>query len=147
MKKEQIIGRTLQFLLIVGTFMIMLSGEIKFFIVSLIFFALGGISEFIFMNYFRIKTKEKISAKNNIKKKIQYGTLWVHKNLDSIKKYNTTIYNFEKIGIIPCTIAYLIMMGYVLIALFLYSFIQDYAFLVYLIPIITNSYSFLKNKY
>jgi hypothetical protein len=147
MEKEKILGYGIQLLLIFLTLIIMLIGGIKFLIISVIFYGGGGIFEFMIMNYFYSKDKEKISKKDKFSKKIKNGFLWVHRNCDFIKKYNTTIYNFKGVGQLPSFTSYLIMLLYVVLAFFLFKKISYYAFIIYTIPIITNIFSFFKYHY
>jgi len=147
MEKEKILGHGIQILIILFTFIIMFIGGIRFLIISIIFYLGGGIFEFIVMNYFYSKGIEKISKKDEFSKKIKNGFLWVHKNCDFIEKYNTTIYDFKKIGQLPSFTSYLIMFLYVAIAFFLFKKVSYYAFIIYTIPVITNISSFFKYRY
>ncbi|MBU1136714.1 MAG: hypothetical protein ABIG37_03725 [Nanoarchaeota archaeon] len=147
MTLKNFLGRSLQFILVLFAVIIMLSARFEFFIISFVFYAFGGIFEFIIMNKFYGDKKEKLSYKDKTIKKIKNGFLWVHKNLKFIKKYNSTIYDFNKIGILTCVSSYAIMLMYIIIARLLFNSISYYAFLIYLIPTITNIYYFHKYKY
>jgi len=115
-----------------------------FFLISLGFFAIGGGYEFAIMNKFY--SKEKKFNKKSIKEKIKYGFLWVHMITDCIKFHGTKLYSPRKLGFLPIIIAYIIMALYVLLALILYQF-SIYGLLIYLIPAITNTWSFFRNDY
>ena len=91
--------------------------------------------------------KEKRFKKDNMKESIKYGFLWVHFNVDCIKKYGVKLYYFRKLGSFPTFVAYFIMIIYVLIGLILYKNFSYYGFLVYLIPMITNAVSFWRKGY
>ncbi|MFW5846973.1 MAG: hypothetical protein ACOCUU_02315 [Nanoarchaeota archaeon] len=145
--KEEIIGRFFQIVFILMALAIMYFGGLKFFIVSIIFFGSGGAFEFLIMNYFYSKPKKNLSKKDKNATKISNAFLWVHRNIDFIKRYNTTIYDFNKIGSLVCALSYFIILVYVAIAFLLYKQFSYYGFLIYLIPIISNSYSFFRNHY
>ena len=99
------------------------------------------------MNSFCSKPKKNLSKKDKNTTKIKNAFLWVHRNVDFIKNYNNTIYDFNKIGSLVCALSYLIMFVYVAIAFFLYKQFSYYGFAIYLIPIIFNVYSFFKHRY
>jgi len=145
--KEEIIGRFFQIIFILAALVTMYFGGLRFLIVSIIFFGSGGAFEFLIMNYFYSKPKKDISKKDKNTTKIKNAFLWIHQNVDFIKKYNTTIYDFNKVGSLICTLSYLIMFIYVVIALFLFNQFSYYGFMIYLIPIISNVYSFFRNYY
>ena len=142
-----IIGRFFQIIFILAALATMYFAGFKFFIVSIIFFGSGGAFEFLIMNFFYSNSKKNLSKKDKNTTKINNAFLWIHRNIDFIKKYNTTIYDFNKMGSLVCIISYLIMFLYVVIAFLLYKQFSYYGFLIYLIPIISNSYSFFKNHY
>jgi len=145
--KEKILGYSLQVLLVIVAFIIMLEGGLIFLIVSAIFFGAGGIFEAIIMSRFHSRPRQKISKRDKISRKIKNAFLWVHKNIEFIEKYDTTVYDFEKIGILASVSVYAIMLAYITIALILFNKFLYYGFLVYLIPIITNIASFFRHSY
>ncbi len=145
--KEEIIGRFFQIIFIVITLFIMYLGGWKFLIISFIFFACGGAFEFIIMNRFYSKQKIKIVKQDKNATKIKNAFLWVHRNVDFIKRYNTTIYDFNKIGSLVSTLSYSIMFLYVVIAFYLFKQFSYYGFLIYVVPIISNAFSFFRNRY
>jgi|TARA_Y100000310_G_scaffold58097_1_gene53321 hypothetical protein len=145
--KEEFIGRFFQIFLVLISVVVAFFGGLEFFIISFIFLASGGFFEFIIMNNFYSKPKIKITKKDKNDIKIKNAFLWVHKNVEFIKKYNTTIYDFNKIGFLVSTFSYLIMFIYVVIAFLLFRQFSYYGFLIYLIPIILNAYSFFRNRY
>ena len=145
--KNTIFGRFFQIFFILATFYVMYLGGLRFLIISLIFFFGGGIFEFVIMNRFYSKPKENISIRDSLSKKIKNAFLWVHKNIDFMKKYNTTIYNFNKVGFLVSFFSYLIVFFYVLIVLFLFGQFSYYGFLIYLIPVLTNLCCFFRQKY
>lgn len=148
MNKENIFGQIIQFLLVGITFIIMLFGGLRFLVVSLIFFGLAGVFEFIIMHRFFGKLSKKISKRDSLKIKFKNSFLWVHGILTFILLYNTTIYNFKKNGLLLGAIPYFIMLFYVVLAFILYKFNYGYfSFIPYLIPIILNLYSFFNLKY
>ena len=147
MTKEEIIGRFFQIFFIAITFLIMYLAGWKFFIISFIFVACGGAFEFIIINQFYSKQKIKIAKKDENITKIKNAFLWVHKTVDFIKRYNATIYNFNKIGYLVSSYSYFIMYLYVIIAFFLFKQFSYYGFLIYLVPVISNVFSFFRNKY
>jgi hypothetical protein len=122
-------------------------GGMEFFIISFIFFAGAGIFEFLIMDRFYSKEKTKILKKDKNAIKIGNAFLWVHKIIDFIKRYNSTIYDFKKIGFLISSISYLIMFLYVTLAFFLFREFYYYGLLIYLIPIASNVYSFFRNRY
>jgi len=144
---KEIIGRSIQFFLIIITLIVMYFGGVKFLIISLIFFFSGGVFEFIIMNFFIGKAKKSITKKDKIATKINNAFLWVHKNIIFIKTYGTTVYNFDKVGFLVSIFAYLTMFLYVVLAFFLFRQFSYYGFLIYLIPIISNTYCFVRNRY
>lgn len=89
----------------------------------------------------------KIGKKDKNSTKISNALLWVHQNIEFIKKYNTTIYEFEKVGFIVSVFPYFIILVYVAIAFYLFKQFSYFGFCIYLIPIISNIFSFLKNEY
>jgi hypothetical protein len=145
--KEGIIGRFCQIFLIVLTLIIMYLGGLKFAIVSIMFFSLGGLFEFFIMSCFYSKSEKSISKKDGIPIKLKNSFLWVHGNVEFIRKYNNTIYNFKKIGSSVCFFSYLIMLLYVAVAFALFNKFSYYGFLIYLIPVITNIYFFFQFRY
>jgi hypothetical protein len=145
--KEEIIGRFFQIVFILMALATMYFGGLKFLIISIIFFGFGGAFEYLIINYFYSKPKKNLSKKDKNATKIKNAFLWVHRNIDFIKRYNTTIYDFNKIGSLVCALSYLIMLVYVAIAFFLYKQFSYYGFTIYLIPIISNVYSFFKHRY
>jgi hypothetical protein len=109
----------------------------KFFIISFIFFGGGGLFEWLMMRRPYPLTKP-FRKKRTFLIKISEGVMWVHEIVFFIAIRRTTIYDFKKLGYIPSISAYIIMLFYVLIAYILYPIISYLAFLVYLIPVITN---------
>ena len=147
-KNKFYLGEAINYLIILIILtIIFLFKETLFQGISLIFILLGGLGEYIFKNKFYSKETNKISFKDNLKTKIKNGFLWVHANIFYIKKYGTKIYNYEKVGILVSSTAYVIMLIYILAALALYNQFSEYGLLIYLIPIISNLYFFIKNKY
>ncbi|MBU1245629.1 MAG: hypothetical protein ABIJ20_04605 [Nanoarchaeota archaeon] len=140
--KERVIGRFFQFFLAIVAliFMVYIGGE--FLIISLIFFFTAGIFEFLFLNNF--VSKKKTSKKP---KGIKDSFLWVHQIINFIKKYNTDIYDFKKVKGVVAAFSYFIIFLYILVAFLLFKIFSYYGFIIYTIPIITNIYSFFKNKY
>ena len=145
--KEKILGRTYQVLLIlISIGIIILSLDLKFIIISFLFFGVaGGGWEFITMNKFYAKGIK--IKKENIRESIKYGLLWVHFNIDCIKRYGTKMYYFKKLGSFPTFVSYLTMTLYILTALLLYQTFSYYGLIIYIIPFLTNLYSFWKNNY
>ncbi len=148
MNKKEIFGNGIQFLLVGITFLVMLIGGLKFFIVSLIFFGLAGLFEFVVMHRFFAKSSKKISKRDNFTMKLKNGFLWVHGILAFIWLYNDTVYNFKKNGLLLGTIPYFIMLSYIILAFILYRFNYSYfSFIPYLVPVVLNLYSFFNLKY
>jgi len=145
--KEEFIERGFQFAIVLYIFIIMIIGGWLFFLASLIFFALAAAFEGVIINRFVSKSKGKISKKDKISKKLKDGFLWVHGIIHFIKKYNLTIYHSEKIGNLTGIISYLVIFLYVAIAYLLFQVVSYFAFIIYLIPIITNILFFFKNHY
>ena len=145
--KEEFIERGFQFAIVLYIFIIMIIGGWLFFLASLIFFALAAAFEGVIINRFVSKSKGKISKKDKISKKLKDGFLWVHGIIHFIKKYNLTIYHPEKIGNLTGIISYLVIFLYVAIAYLLFQVVSYFAFIIYLIPIITNILFFFKNHY
>lgn len=142
MKKEALVGIFAQIILVILAVIVMALGGRYFFTVSFGFFFLAGIAEFIFANNFK--------GKAHLKPKTKDGILWVHGVAEYIKRYNTTIYNFKKLGPSQSFLAYLIMFIYIVVALFLYKHFDHstyFVYLIYLIPILSNLYYFLRNNY
>ena len=133
--KNIIFGRGYQILLIlISLSIIILSSDIWFIGISIIFLGIaGGGYEFITLNKFY--AKEIKFKKNSLKEGIKYGLLYVHFNIDCIKKYGTKIYHFEKLGSTPTLIAYGTMTTYILISLILYTQFSYYGLIIYLIPL------------
>ena len=148
MKKETLIGNGIDYLIILLVFVLMFFGGLRFFIVSFIFFGSGGLFEYVIMTRFYGRSKLKISRKDKLWKKIFNGFIWVHYIVPFVASYGTTIYNYKKLGHLTNFFAYLIMFLYVLVAFLLYSRNPSYfVFIVYLIPVISNSWGFLKHRY
>ncbi len=145
--KEQFLERGFQLVIALYTFIIMLLAGWIFFLASFIFFTLAAVFEGTIMNRFVSKGKEKISKKDKFIKKIKDGFLWVHGIIHFIKKYNLTIYHHERIGNLTGVISYLVILLYIVIAYFLFQIISYLAFVIYLIPIITNITFYLRNHY
>lgn len=143
--KKYFLGHGIQFIFLLSMLGLMYIGGAQFLIISLIFILIGGFAEFIFMKKFH--SSRKIRGRLNLNEKIKKGFFWVHTNVGDIKKYGTNIYSFDKIGILPLIVAYLIMLIYVLIALILFRVYGYYGLGIYLIPAITNIYSFWMNNY
>lgn len=148
MNTKIIITRIFQGTLLLGSLIIsFFVGNIYILIYSFIFLGLGGFFEEIIMNKFYSKGTKKISKRDKLSKKIRYSFLWTHSIIRFIKTYSTTIYDYKKIGYLTSIISYLTIALYVFIVTILYSSIDYYALLVYLIPVIANGYDFLTNKY
>jgi len=145
--KEDFMANGMHIIIIASAFIIMLFGNFTFFLASLIFFLLAGWFEWIIMSKFVGKGKRKISKKDKITKQIKNSFLWVHGILHFIKKYNLSIYHPKKVGVLTGVISYFIIFLYVLVAYVLYQFVSYFAFIIYLIPIITNILFFFKNHY
>ena len=145
--KEDFIERGSQLTIILYAFIIMFIGGWIFLLASFIFFALAAAFEGVIVGRFVSKTKGKISKKDKISKKLKDGFLWVHGIIHFIKKYNTTIYYPEKIGNLTGIISYFIILLYIGIAYLLFQVISYYAFIIYLIPIITNLIFYFRNHY
>lgn len=146
-KIHHIIGRFFQVGLIIASLMIIFIGEAGFLITSLIFFSSGGAFEYIIMDKFRGNLKYSISKKDNLLIKIKNSFLWVHRNILFMKKYGTTIYNFDRLGSFVCVGAYLIMFFYIVLGFYLFNLYSYAGMLIYLIPIFTNLWDFMRNKY
>jgi len=58
MKKDKLFGNGIQTLMILFALFIMYLGGLKFVIISIIFYGIGGLYEFIIMNNFYSKSKE-----------------------------------------------------------------------------------------
>jgi len=118
-----------------------------FFLASIIFLVLAATFEVVIMNRFVSKSKGKISKKDKVTKKIKDGFLWVHGIINFIKKYNLTIYCPEKIGNLTGIVSYLVIFLYLIIAYLLFQIISYFAFIIYLITIITNIIFYFRNHY
>jgi len=145
--KEEFIEKGFQLVIILYAFFIMFIGGWLFFLGSLIFFALAAAFEGVIINKFVSKSKGKISKKDKITKKIKDGFLWVHGIIHFIKKYNLTIYHSEKIGNLTGIISYLVVFLYIAVAYLLFQIVSYFAFIIYLIPIITNIIFYFQNHY
>lgn len=145
--KEEFIEGGFQFAIVLYILIIMLLGGWIFFLVSLIFFVLAATFERVIMDRFVSKSKEKISKKDKISKKLKDGFLWVHGIIHFIKKYNLTIYSPEKIGNLTGIVSYFVIFLYVLIAYLLFQIISYFAFIIYLIPMATNIIFYFRNHY
>lgn len=145
--KEEFIERGFQLVIILYIFIIMFLGGWIFLLASLIFFVLAAAFEGVIINRFVSKNKAKISKKDKISKKVKDGFLWVHGIIYFIKKYNTTIYHHEKIGNLTGIISYFVVFLYVGIAYLLFQVVSYYAFIIYLIPIVTNIVFYFQNHY
>lgn len=137
MKIKDFLTHFLTFLLVALTFVMMWLGGTKFLIISFIFFGGGGLFEWIMMRRPHPLTKS-FKKKRTFLVKISEGVMWVHEIVFFIAIRRTTIYDFKRLGYLPSIFAYLTMFVYVLIAYLLYPIISYLAFLVYLIPVITN---------
>ena len=137
MKLKDFLAHSLHFLLVALTFVMMWLGGTKFLIISFIFFGGGGLFEWIMMRRPHPLTKS-FKKKRTFLVKISEGVMWVHEIVFFIAIRRTTIYDFRRLGYLPSIFAYLTMFVYVLIAYLFYPIISYSAFLVYLIPIITN---------
>jgi len=145
--KEEFIEEGFQLVIVLYTFIIMLIGGWIFLLASFIFFALAATFEGVIASRFVSKGKGKISKKDNPLKKIKDGFLWVHGIIHFIKKYNITIYYPKKIGNLTGIISYLVIFLYVVIAYLLFQVVSYFAFIVYLIPIVTNIIFYFRNHY
>jgi hypothetical protein len=142
MKGNQIIGYSFQVLFISLILVLSYIGERIFFIFSILFLFAGGFYEFVIMNNFKGTGKENPSKCGTFKSSF----LWVHQNVDFIKRFGKTIYSYDKTSkYIFCS--YLIFFLYVLVAFILYRFLYLYSILIYLFPVLTNLYSFFRNRY
>ena len=121
-------------------------GGLKFFVVSFIFFIIGGAFELIITFRFYGSNK-KDTKSSSTKSEILNGILWVHEGINFIKINNTTIYEFKKFGLTTLFVSYLTMNFYVGVSLLMYNFFGNYAFILYLLPVITNLKSFFENDY
>ena len=137
MRIKDFLTHFLTFLLVALTFVMMWLGGIKFLIISFIFFGGGGLFEWIMMRRTYLLTKS-FKKKRTFLVKISEGVMWVHEIVFFIAVRRTTIYDFRRLGYLPSIFAYLTMFVYVLIAYLFYPIISYLAFLVYLIPVITN---------
>ena len=81
--KENIIGRFFQIFFIAVALLIMYLGGWKFFIVSFIFFGIGGAFEFIIINRFNSNSKNNIS-KNAIDSNTKGGLILSKSNKNNI---------------------------------------------------------------
>jgi len=145
-RKEDIIGYGINSILIAIALVIMFLGGLKFLIISLIFYAGGGLFEFVITNRFygpKVKLLKKIPSTS----KIANGFLWVHGIVRFIRINNTTIYDFKKLKYLPSFTAYLIMLSYILIAFFLFKEFSYWAFIIYLVPLIINIAVFFSYHY
>lgn len=151
LNKEEVTGHTLQFSIVLLTGLVLFLDYIEkenyLLIISAIFFITGGLSEYIFMNHFYAKGNKSLKKSDRLIKKIKNSFLLVHANIYFIKKYGATIYNFKETVIILSVVPYLIMLLYILVAHIFYRIIGYSSFIIYLIPVITNTYYFLKNRY
>ncbi len=145
--KKRFFSNGAHFIILAASFVIMFFGVLKFLLVSLIFILLAAVFEGVIMNRFVSNGKEKISKKDSITKQIKNGSLWVHGIMHFIKKYNLTIYHSEKIGNLTGVISYFVIFLYVVVAYLLYQVISYFAFVIYLIPIITNIIYYFKYSY
>ena len=145
--KEEFIEGGFQLVIALYTFIIMFIGGWVFLLASFVFFALAAAFEGVIINRFVSKGKEKISKKDKITKKIKDGFLWVHGIIHFIKKYNLTSYQPEKIVNLTGIISYLVIFLYVAIAYLLFQIISYFAFIIYLIPIVTNIIFYFRNHY
>ncbi len=145
-KKENIIGYGINFILVALAFYIMFLGGLKFLIISIVFYGSAGLFEYITMNRF-YGPKVKLMKKLPVLLKIANGFLWVHGIIRFIRINNTTIYDFKRIRYLPSITAYLIMGIYVLIASILFKQFSYYGLLIYLIPILTNIIIFFDYHY
>jgi len=137
MKTKNFLVHFIIFLLIALAFLVMVMGSRIFLIVSAIFYVAAGLFEWIMMGKFYVPFKS-LKKKRSFPIKISEGFVWVHEIIFFMIIKRTTIYDFKKLGYIPSISAYIIMLFYVLIAYILYPIISYLAFLVYLIPVITN---------
>jgi len=145
-KRENIIGYGINFILVALAFYIMFLGGLRFLIVSIIFYGSAGLFEFVIMNRFygpKVKLLKKIPSTS----KIANGFLWVHGIIRFIRINDITIYDFKKLKYFPSFTAYLIMLSYILIAFFLFKEFSYWAFIIYLVPLITNIAVFFSYHY
>jgi len=138
MKTKNFIVHFIIFLLVALAFLIMVMGSRIFLIVSAIFYVAAGLFEWIMIDKSLYIPLKSLKKKRSFPIKISEGFVWVHEIVFFMIIKRTTIYDFKKLGYIPSISAYIIMLFYVLIAYILYPIISYLAFLVYLIPIITN---------
>jgi len=136
-------GFGIRFIIFLVLLALLLLGGLKFMVVSIIFFGLGGLFEFIIMNNVQ-GPKVKLMGKIPLGLKMQNGFLWVHAIVRFIKINGTTIYDYNKLGLFVMFTAYLIMVLYVGVALLLFKMWGSYAFYIYLIPIGTNIITLLR---
>ncbi len=144
MKNELIYRETIQFLLIVICFGIMIRGDLFFIVFSTSFFLLWGLLEFFIMRKKTNNCSHTLSRKDTLGRKILNSFLWVHGISFFIKKYNRTIYQISESGFLLGAIPYLIMSFYILLALLLYNLFGNYGLLIYLLPVITNIFYMFK---
>ena len=147
MKKDKLFGNGIQTLMILFALFIMYLGGLKFVIISIIFYGIGGLYEFIIMNNFYSKSKEKITKRDLLIRKIKNGLFWVHDIVGFRKRYNTTIYDFKNIGQTSSFVAYLTMNIYVLISYLLFINFSYFGLIIYIVPAITNGLSLIRNYY
>jgi len=143
MRIKDFLTHFLTFLLVALTFVMMWLGGTKFLIISAIFYVAGGLFEWIMMRRPHPLTKS-FKKKRTFLVKISEGVMWVHEITFFMAIRRTTIYDFKKLGYLPSIFTYLIMLAYVLVAYLLYQVISYLAFIIYLIPVITNLRVLLK---
>ena len=137
MKTKNFIVHFIIFLLVALAFLVMVMSSRIFLIVSAIFYVAGGLFEWIMMKKFYVPLNP-LKKKRSFPIKISEGFIWVHEMVFFMIIKRTTIYDFKRLGYIPSISAYIIMLFYVLIAYILYPITSYIAFLIYLIPVITN---------
>lgn len=121
-----------------------------FSIFSVAFWFIAATAEFIFSNQFYGVGAKKHPPENiSILKNFYYGFLYIHFNMAFLKKYRQrSMYDFiNSERFFRSTTPYFIMFLYTIIVFILYQCISYFAFIIYLIPIITNTFCFFSYWY
>ena len=144
---KRFLGQGIQFVILLITILLIIFGwsfyGIKFFTISLGFLITAALFEYITL----IKIEPK-KTKNRLPTPFISAFLYVHFNIDFIRKYSKDFYEFKKSrDLLINSFPYVIIFLYILIASFLFGCINYFSFLIYLIPVITNLISFFSNKY